>query len=185
MGYPSVWTWNGGTPPHQQDGVPPSIWTWDGIPPSAGWSTPLSRPGTGYHPLPPSVDRLKILPSLILRKRAVIREVQTILCFQALRKFPLAGWRQHHCLCYSATKQYSIFTTRVRSTMGGYVFAGVYLFRVGGTPIRSRWGVPSSCPGQVPCQDRGIPPSSPNWEWLGVHTPPNREKEQHSDFLLR
>ena len=46
-------------------GVPPTIHTWDGVPPT-------HRPETGYPP-PTSVDRLKILPSLILRMRAVIK----------------------------------------------------------------------------------------------------------------
>ena len=65
------------------------VWTWDGVPscpdlgwgnpPSAGWCTPLDL-GWGTPPpvwtwdgVPPpeSVNRLKILPSLIVRTRAV------------------------------------------------------------------------------------------------------------------
>ena len=75
--------------PCQQDGVPPPH-------PDLGWGTPLSKHGMGYPPSagwctpiqswdevpltqfwdgvapPASVDRLKILPSLILRMRAVL-----------------------------------------------------------------------------------------------------------------
>ena len=61
-----------GTPPHQQNGYPPSgpgmgyppnIWTWDRAPPSTQtWDRV---------PPPTSVNRLKLLPSLILRMRGV------------------------------------------------------------------------------------------------------------------
>ena len=66
-------------------------------PPSAGWGTPLSRPGMGYPlpiqtwdrvpPPPASVDRLKILASLILRMRAVT------MC-QSLEVFPFEFLKQ-------------------------------------------------------------------------------------------
>ena len=67
-GYPGllqIWTW---------DEVPP-VWTWDGVPPIQTWDRvpPPSRPEMGYPP-PTSVDRLKILPSIILRMRAVIMD---------------------------------------------------------------------------------------------------------------
>ena len=65
-GVPPIWTWNGVPPVLTWDGVPP-LQTWDGVLPhlDLGWDTP---------PPPTSVDRLKILPSLILRMRAVIRK---------------------------------------------------------------------------------------------------------------
>ena len=85
MWYPSplVQTWEG-VPPHQQYGVSPSIQTWDVVPLS-----PLSRPGMGYppHPIqiwdgvphPPTemVDKVKTLPSVILRMRAVMIKSQS------------------------------------------------------------------------------------------------------------
>ena len=57
---PTIQTWLGGV-----SWVPPTIQTWDGVlphpPTDLGWGTPLLA----------SVDRLKILPSPILRMRAV------------------------------------------------------------------------------------------------------------------
>ena len=76
-GTPPPQTWDG-VPPHHPDlaGVPPPPQTWDGIPPHhqdlAGVPPPPpSRPGSGTPPPPASVNRLKILPSPILRMRAV------------------------------------------------------------------------------------------------------------------
>ena len=68
LGVPLSWSWMGyPSPPRQQNGIPP-IQTWDGIPP-----TPLPDLRWGTPPAPPaSVDRLKILPSVILRMRAVM-----------------------------------------------------------------------------------------------------------------
>ena len=77
-------TWDGVPPMHRPGmGYPPYSQTWDRVPFPArpgmgyplctdlGWGThPTHRPGTGY-PLPTSVDRLKILLSLILWMRAV------------------------------------------------------------------------------------------------------------------
>ena len=77
-GYPpTIQTWDKVPPPSRPGQgvpwVPPTIQTWDGVPPPTqtsdgvspnldlGWGTPLA-----------SVDRLKILPSLILRMRAVL-----------------------------------------------------------------------------------------------------------------
>ena len=69
-----------GTPILILDGVPP-IWSRDGVPRQQGGVAPLSGTGMGYPPCPDlgcgtapppaSVNRLKILPSLILRMRAV------------------------------------------------------------------------------------------------------------------
>ena len=87
MGYPLPQTWGKHTSP---DGVPP--WTWGTTPPhpypqrwstpprpemeyppypDLRWGTPYLRPEMGYPPPPASVNRLKILPSPILRMRAV------------------------------------------------------------------------------------------------------------------
>ena len=57
-----------GTPIQTWDGVIP-IQIWDEVPPSAGWGTPIQT----WDGVPPSasVDRLKILPFLILRIRAL------------------------------------------------------------------------------------------------------------------
>ena len=72
-GYPPSWSWMGY--PRQQNKVPSC--------PNLGWGTPSpsSGPGVGYSPVwtrdgvppprPQSVNRLKLLPSLILRMRAV------------------------------------------------------------------------------------------------------------------
>ena len=85
MGYPSLdmgyhprhgylpWTW--GPPPRW--GTPPEMGyprTWDGVPPypDLKWGTPpTSDLRWGKPPPPASVNRLKILPSPILRMRAV------------------------------------------------------------------------------------------------------------------
>ena len=84
-----IWTWPGGYPgypPPFRAGwgipiqtwsgvpqVPPTIQTWGTPHLDLGWGTPLThRPRTDtVPPLPASVDRLKILPSPILRMRAV------------------------------------------------------------------------------------------------------------------
>ena len=84
-GYP-ILTWSGGvlgTPPSQiWDGVPlPPSQTWDGIPPP-----PPARPGMGYSPPRPDwgtpppprcelTNKLKTVPSPILRMRAVIIQI--------------------------------------------------------------------------------------------------------------
>ena len=99
-GYP-IQSWGGGTlsshgrgypryPPGQTwDGVPP-IQTWHGVPshPDLGWGTPCPdlawgtppsrpvmgyppRPGMGYPPRCELTNKLKTVPSLILRMRAV------------------------------------------------------------------------------------------------------------------
>ena len=96
-GTPTIQTWDGVPPPRPEMGyppprpgtgyphhpdlvggvpqIPPTIQTWDGVPPypDLRWGTPhpTHRPGTGYPPSFTSVDRLKILPSLILRMGAV------------------------------------------------------------------------------------------------------------------
>ena len=93
MGYPSTcldlgwappgWTWDGVPPPclnlgwgspRQQDGVPPSR-PGMGVPHHVdlGWGyLPCPDLGRGTAPPLASVNRLKILPSLILRMRVVI-----------------------------------------------------------------------------------------------------------------
>ena len=78
MGYPPGQTWYGVPPGQTWDGVPPPGQTWDGVPPPA-------RPGMGYpppsqtwdgvSPPPPRCEltnKLKTVPSLIFRMRAVI-----------------------------------------------------------------------------------------------------------------
>ena len=76
MGYPPDLGW--GTSPQTWDGVPPGPRigyppTWDGVPPDLRWGTPLQ---TWDGVPPPQVwtdtqTRVKTLPSLILRTRAV------------------------------------------------------------------------------------------------------------------
>ena len=70
-----------------------------------------------------------------------------------------------------------VFTNRIRSTREGYVLTrvcpsiclSVCPHLVGGTPARSRWGVPQPGPGKViPCS--GVPHLSrvpPAWTWHG------------------
>ena len=77
MGYPIPGTPHpdlGWGTPHQQNGVPPPVWTWDEVPSIWTWDgvtpPPKSRPEMGYPHLA-SVNRLKLLPSVILRMRAV------------------------------------------------------------------------------------------------------------------
>ena len=80
-GYPLSWSWMGLSPcpdlrrgyyspstsPGQQNGVPP-VQTWDGVtPPPPRLDLAWGRPP----PPPASVDKLQLLPSLILRMRAV------------------------------------------------------------------------------------------------------------------
>ena len=80
MGYPPVQTWEWGTP-HQLDGVPPPSRPGNGVTPlSAGWGTPPHQldgvpPAQTWDRVPPPpemVDKVKTLPSVILRMRAVI-----------------------------------------------------------------------------------------------------------------
>ena len=62
-GTPSQVWW--GTRVGPEVGHPPPSWTWLGYPPPPIWTWPR-------YPSPPAVDRLKTLPSLILRMRSVI-----------------------------------------------------------------------------------------------------------------
>ena len=68
-GYPKSWSWRGVSPKSASTPGMDPIWTWDGVHPS-----PCPDLGWGTSP-PASVNRLKILPSLILQMRAVIMYV--------------------------------------------------------------------------------------------------------------
>ena len=98
MGYPSPSRPGWGSPnlqgtPNLGWGTPPTIQTWPQYPhptPDLGWGTPhlewgTPQPDLGWGtPLPASVNRLKILPSPILRMWAVTRKSSMVTATCAL-----------------------------------------------------------------------------------------------------
>ena len=103
MGYP---------PPDLGWGSPLPVRTWDGYPP------PLVHTWEGVLPLA-GVNRLKVLPSLILRMRAV-----------TITRTEPPNFR--HLQVMTARLKIALITARIRMMTGGYVFTRVCLLKGGG-----------------------------------------------------